>query len=242
MPELSDNIAPDQESKNDTAAPAEKEQTVGDVLPVAESPKEETVALSTFLELKKANKQLTKEMKELKKNIEDGASRSEVASDIKSLAEKHGVDAEFLQDYAKTVRAELKQEIESELSAKLKPFEEKDRAEKIDAAFNTHFKKALESMPEYDGVVNKDVIKALSLSPQNANKTFTQIIEEAYGHVIQGKRNLDAASSRSGKEPVTDVDNARALKDPAYFKEVMENPELRKKYNDSMIKRVSSYI
>ena len=97
-------------------------------------------------------------------------------------------------------------------------------------------------MPEYSGVVKEDVIKALSLIPANSSKTFTQLIEETYGHLIQGKRSIDSSSNKNSKNDSGDVDIQRAYKDPAYFKEIMENPVLKKKYNESMSDRIASIL
>ena len=225
-------------SEADTKAQAEvKEETVGEVLnSQKQKPKEETVPLSTFLEIKNENKAMHKEMKELKKSIEQGANKKEVNSTIKALSEKHGVDADFLEDFAVAVRQEAKKEVEEELSSKLRPIEEKEKAEKFDKVFNQHYTKALEQLPEFDGVVNKEVIKTLSLNPANANKTFTQLIEEAYGHLVSGKRTLDVANSRNSRLEAGEVDVKRANTDIEYFREIKSNPHLLKKYNEMISK------
>lgn len=235
--------APAEELNNTEAVESQEgnqEATVGEILNTEqkEAPKEESVPLATFLEIKKQNKELAKEMRDLKKSIEEGASKREVASDIKSLSDKHNVDAEFLQDFADAIRSESKKELEEELASKLKPLTEKERAQKIDSAFNEHFQKALEKAPEYEGVVNKDIIKALSLNPANKNKTFNQLIDEAYGHLVQGRRTMEVSSPRTGKNDEGSLDVDRARSDSTYFKEVMGNPELKKKYNDEMLRRL----
>jgi hypothetical protein len=102
--------------------------------------------------------------------------------------------------------------------------------------FNQHFTKALEQLPEFDGVVNKEVIKTLSLNPANANKTFTQLIEEAYGHLVSGKRTLDVANSRNSRLEAGEVDVKRANTDIEYFREIKSNPHLLKKYNEMISK------
>lgn len=261
MPEK-DNIAPAEgsgENKQpvnptapaDGAKPeAKKEETVGealDVTPKSEGtpPKKEepeTVPLATFLEIKGDNKKLTKQIEDLQKTIESGASRGEVSADLQAIADEHNVDPKFLKDLEKAIRAKAKQEATEEVETKLKPLQEKERAEKINTAFNAGFSKAMESMPEYDGIVKKDVIKALSLLPENANKTFAQLIEESFGHLITGKRTIDAGSSRAGKNDTGEVDIKRAQTDPDYFKEVMANPITKKKYNDSMTDRIASQL
>jgi hypothetical protein len=181
-------------------------------------------------------------MKEVQKSIEAGASKKEVTTDLKALSEKHGVDADFLQEFAEAVRANAEKEVEEKVNSKLKPLEEKEKADKINDAFNTHYEKALKQVPEYEGIVNKEIIKALTLNPANAQKTFIQIIEEAYGHLITGKRTLDVATTRAGKNDSQEVDLDKAKKDQEYFKEVMANPVLKKKYNEKLTDRLASYI
>lgn len=221
------------------------ETTIVEVITPTEitgAPKEDTVPLSALLDMKRANKEISRELKRLKETIEEGANRADVSSDMQALSDKHNVDADFLKDFAKAVRAEAKQATEDEITEKLKPLHEKERLEKMDKAFNAHFSTALEAMPEYVGVVNKNVIKELSLSPANANKTFTQLIEESYGHLITGKRSIDAGSKRVSKNDTNEVDTTRAQKDPEYFREVMANPSLKEKYNKSMFQRVASQM
>jgi hypothetical protein len=215
------------------------EETIGEVL---QPKRDDAVPLSKFLELKTENKRISKEMKELKKAIEEGATKKEISSDIKALSEKHNVDAEFLEDFAKAVKTQAKQEAEDEVTSKLKPIEEKERAEKINKAFEEHYGKAIAQVPEYEGVVSKEVIKQLSLNPANSKKTFIQLIEESYGHLVQGKRSFDSATTRPGKDDNLEVDADKMQKDPAYFKSVMENPTLKQKYNDAMTERLRGVL
>jgi len=217
-----------------------KEETVGNVVnPVK---KEESVPLSAFLEIKNSNKELSKQMKDLQKSIEDGANKKEVSSDIKAIAEQHGVDESFLKDFADSIKKQAESEIDEKISSRFKPLEDKDKAEKFSQTFEQHYAKALERMPEYDGVASKEVIKSLVQNPANASKTFSQLIEEAYGHLIQGKKTLDAGGSRGNKNDNLIVDINKAKKDPAYFKEVMADPNLKKQYNDALTGNLQSSL
>lgn len=252
MPEK-ENIVPapgsevTEPAESNAAAPVEKteagkEETIGEVLNPGEAKKEaETVPLSALIDLKKTDKEQKKQIKELQKKLEDGVAAEQAAPDIDALVEEFpDLDPKFLKKFVALARAEAKKEAEEEVSSKLKPIREKETADAINTRFETHFAKVLEAMPEYAKIVNKDVIKTLSLSPKNANKTFTQIIEESYGHLVTGKRTIDAGSPRAGKDNDAEVDTARAAKDPAYFKEVMADPVRKKKYNDDMFGRISS--
>lgn len=215
-----------------------KDVTVSEALNTkkAEPKKDEPrmVPEAVFLEVKN-------ELKDLRQAIKDGATKSQVSATLKSIADEWNLDENFLTAITSVVKAETKAEFEQEFSSKLKPIEDKERQDKIDKAFNEHFSKAMEDMPEYDGVVNKDVVKTLSLDPHNANKTFAQLIEESYGHLVQGKRTLDPTTTRGGKNDNLEVDIEKAQKDPAYFKEIMRDPILKKKYNDGLLERLSKF-
>jgi len=224
------------ETKEVAPPEVSKQETIGEVFATK---KEDTVPLASFLEIKKENKAIAKQMQELKKSIEEGATKKEVSTDIKTLAEKHDIDADFLQEFAQAVKAGTEQDIEERISSITKPQKEKELAEKIDTAFNSHFSKAMEGMTEYEGIINKEVIKSLSLIPSNANKTFVQLIEETYGQSVPGKKSFDGASARAGKNDSLDVDIARMKTDTPYFQEIMANPTLKAKYNSSLISNLS---
>jgi hypothetical protein len=234
------------ETKNNTPAEevvaeevTEKAQTVGEILndqPDVEK-KPDSVPLSEFLEIKKSNKQLTKELKDLKKSIEDGATDREISTDIDALADQHNVDKGFLKTLVKAIKAETEKDLEDKISSKFKPIEEKEKQEKFEKAFNGHLVKVLEEMPEYKEIANPQVIKALSLLPENKNKTFAQILEETYGNATRGRRTIETSTPRGGKEPES-LDFERMKSDEKYFDEVMKNPELKKEWSKKIIESV----
>ena len=206
------------------------EQTVAEALAVPEK-KEEVVPLATFLDAKKDIKELKAQITELQ---QANRPQAEITADLKALAEESGVDAGFLDKLAKSIQAQTN----AELDAKLRPFEEKERADKIDTAFKAGFSKAMENMPEYEGIVNASVIKSLSLDPSNAQKSFRQLIEETYSGSLGGKRNIETSVTPRGGNTPEKVDFDKARKDPAYFKEVMSNPDTKKEYNDGLAQRI----
>ena len=225
------------------AEPAKpKEETIGEALGTTEKTedktKSDTVPLSVFLEMKKDNKKLERDFNELKKSIEGGASKKEISSDLKALAEEHGVDKKFLQDFANNIKTQMEAETEAKISEKLKPITEKDKKTEIDSKFNTLWDKLLVENPEYKDIANKEVIKTLALNPQNSNKAFSKILEEAYGHLITGKKSIENSTPRGGKNDNQEIDFGKARSDPAYFSEIMSNPTLKAKYNADLEKRV----
>jgi hypothetical protein len=215
------------------------EQTIGDVLDAeVQAPAEKPANLvpeSVFLSEKKARKEAEKMLKELKEKLSQDTPKREVSSDIASIAKKYDVDPDFLEEVKGAINLQSKKEIEEELSLKFKPLEEEKRQAKIDKAFDEHYQKAMAAMPEFSNVVNANVIKSLSLLPQNANKTFSQLIEETYGNAITGRRTIQTTVAGGGKEPAP-LDYHRANRDPAYFKEIMANPKLKEEYNYIMLR------
>lgn len=218
-----------------------KTPTIADLIGQTEvqEPKEEpkTVGLDKFLEEKKARKALEKEVKDLKKLIEEGGTKQEVDASIESIAEEYpDVDPKFLSKLAQAIRAETDKSLDEKISSKIKPIEEKDKMKEVKTAFSKGFGEALKEMPEYQNIVNEDVIFKLSLLKENGNKTFAQLIEETYSNALGGKRTMETTTPRGGKEPESlDFDKARS--NTEYFKEVMSNPKLKAEYNDKMIKR-----
>lgn len=242
-------VAPVETPEAKPAAETPKQPTIAEAMnPAPAEPaskpekKEETVPLSALIELKKSNKDQKKEIERLQALVGDKDSREDFAdSSMENLVEEFpDLDPKFLKKFHAAVKAEVRKETQNEL----RPLQEKDRAEKIDKAFALHFGEAMKSLPEYEKVVRPETIKALSLIPSNANKTFIQLIEETYGHLVQsGKGTMDRATSpRVGKEDAGEIDMARAKTDPAYFKKIMANPATKAKYNESLAERVSSRL
>lgn len=219
--------------------PEPKEATVSEAL---EKKTDDSVPLATFLEAKKANKELTQRLQDLAEKAVDDTPKGEVVADIKALSEKYDVDEDLLKDIVASARREAEKEIDSKIDQRFAPLEEKEKADKFNKTFEEHFTKAMDRMPEFDGVVNKDVIMALTRDPNNASKTFPQLIEAAYGHLLQGKRTVDTGSSRTGKEDNMIVDIAKAKTDSEYFKMVMSDPNLKKQYNDKMVSGLQNIL
>jgi hypothetical protein len=227
------------EPVTEAATPVEKEETIGEVLQVEEPKKEpKLVPEAVLLEYKKDNKELRRELKDLKTLIENGGSKKEVSSDLKAIAEEHDVDPEFLQKFAAAVKAQAESELEDKFSSKLRPLEEKEKAKEIEAKISAAYKKAIEDQPEYKDLVTKKAFESLVRDPSNANKTLSSILEESYGHLVTGKRTLETAKPGGGKEDA-EVDFDRAKTDSDYFKQIMSDPHMKKKYNDNIAARLN---
>ena len=216
-------------------ATKEEELTISDVLGLEDtteqSTKHETVSLKKYMDEKKDFK---KTIADLRKQIEQNGNSEDISESIDELAEEYPeIDPSFIKKLSKTLKSELKKETEAEL----KPIKEKERKEHIDQAFKREFDKVLDQSPEYKDIANPDVIKALSLDPRNAKKTFSQIVEEAYGKAIVGRRTMETTTPRGGNEPET-IDYDRANTDEKYLAEILANPDTKDQFN----KRNQQYL
>jgi hypothetical protein len=237
MSELT-NTAPGQETQT---VQQPTQETIGETMNKAKEA--QVVPLAAHIELKKEYKRLEGEIKDLKKSVELGASKKEVAASIDALvSEFPDVDPTFLRKLSQSIAADAETKAEQKLAERLKPLQEREEVARIEAIFGEYFDKAVSELPEYKDVVNREVIKQLSLLPQNANKTFSQLIEETYKNAAIGKRSIDTAATRVSKDSEATVDVEKAQRDPAYMKEVMANPELKKQYREGIVGRISSYL
>lgn len=217
-----------------------KEPTLGEVLqtePKTVTPEAPKFTEADFMAVKSKNKELQRAVKDLKKQIEGGATTTDTSETLQDLAEEFDVDIKFLKKLESSMRKGIEQEVEAKIAASIQPITEADKASKRNQIFDQHFDTALDRLPEeYKGIVNKDVIKTLSFQKENGNKTLSQLIEETYGKAIPGRRTLETTTPRGGKDP-QEIDFAEARKNPAYFQEIMSDPALKKQYNEGLAER-----
>lgn len=218
------------------------EQTLGEMIN-PEAPKEElkTIGLDKFLDLKKENKELRNQLNDLAKRIESGDNKQDIADDIETLAEEHDIDKSFLNKLVKSIETKAERSLEEKLNAKIEPLTKSQQENKFNETFNNALNKAVKDMPEYQEIINPEVLKALALSPVNAKKTMAQIIEETYGNLITGRRTIETTKPGGGKEPA-ELDYNKANSDSEYFKEVMANPKLKAQFNERNLAEVSKYM
>lgn len=222
------------ETAEQTASATEASETLGEVLEskveVAPRPKEKpkTVPIDVFLDLKK-------ELKELK-----NAKNESVTSDssIDSLtSEFPDVDPTFIKKLANAVKNSTVQDFEEKYSLKISELENVSKRESQNKKFDDLYNKTIEAMPYFKDVANKDIIKQLALNPDNAKKTFPQLMEEVYGGSVQGKRTMETAQPNGGRADET-VDFAQAG-NPAVYARIKADPKLRKQYNDYVQKNLN---
>lgn len=206
-----------------------KAETIAEIIAVDPKPEPKLVPEAALLEEKKGRKAAEREIKNLRDQIAKGDD-AQIAASLEEIGEEFNVDKKFLGKLASTIRSQVEAETETRFNAKLKPFEEKDRADKIQTVFSTHFEKAMAEMEDYKGIVNRDAIFALSLNPANASKTLPQLIEETYGNAIAGKRSIETTTPRGGAAS-GEFDFDRANTDSAYLDEVMKDPALKTQFD-----------
>jgi len=219
---------------------ANQEPVLGDVLQTepTKEPELKTVGLDKFLDIKKQNKELKREMEKLQERIENGDSTSDVSEDIESIAEEFNVDKKFLNKLEKSIRSSMDTELETKVSERMKPLEQERKQKDVDKIFEGIYGQAIERMPEYANIIDKDTVRSLATLKENAALSLPQLIEKMYGKSISGRKTVETTTPRGGKES-QEIDYKLAVKDPAYFKEIMADPNLKKKYNDNLEARLS---
>ena len=208
---VNEAAAPEAEAKSEEATPKE-EPTLADLH--QEEPKEEK-KVPDSVPLARLNKEV--------------ARRKELETELKELRQQidAGDDYEDADD-----SSEVKQ-----LAAEVKEIKQREARIKAEAVFSQNLERTLENNPEYKDLVNKEVIKQMAFNPANKDKTYTQLLEEAYGNAIQGRRTMESTTPRGGADN-TKVDIERAQRDAAYRKEVLADPDMRKEYNKNLHLRI----
>lgn len=197
---------------------------------------------AAFLGEKKGRKEAEKAYQDLKRSIDAGEiAPTDVSASVEQLASEHNIDPTFLKSLVRTIKAEADQSVDAKIKDVIRPIQEQTKKERLDTIFATHFDKTMADMPEYSKIVNRDVIKALSLLPENANKTFAQLIETTYGTAVGGKRTFETTTPRADRD-TGKIDFDRATKDGAYFAEIMADPAKRAEYNANLTDRLSQSL
>lgn len=215
------------------------EVSIGDIMNEIEQPVDRTVPESALIKHKKRAKELEKKVKELEEEIANsGANKTKskasksALDELEKLAENYNVDKSFLKQLADINQTNA----ESLVSEKIQYLIEQSKQDKIDQKFKEGYREALKNNPQFKGIVDEKIIKVLSLQPENRHKTFAQVMDDVYGHLIAGKKTLNTTQSKTVDEGNIDYD--RISQDTEYFMEIMKNPKLKKEYNDNLKKRL----
>lgn len=199
------------------AKPPEGSIAAIDAAPAA--PKaEETVPLSVYLALKEDVKDLKKAAKEAKPQT-----KAEERATVKALSAKYpDVNANFIEDI---VGAAVQ-----ETEAKYEPIIQRQEADRkqadFDKAFTTIFDKALAENPDAKNV-DKEVVKALALTPQYNNTPVAELIQKLYGGAVgRATTENDMRASADVVDEIVDIDKIT----PEQREKIMDNPKARAAY------------
>lgn len=124
-----------------------------------------------------------------------------------------------------------------QLAKELKDIKDREAQARREVAFEKNLNQTLENMPEYKELVNPAVIKQMAFNAANKDKTYRQLVEEAYGNALSGRPTTEKTTPRGGAKD-TKVDIDRARNDTEYRREVLADPELRKQYNEGIETRI----
>ncbi len=219
--------------EENTNAPEVKEEHQNVATPEAEAKSEEaTPEEPTLADLHQEEKKEEKKVPDsvpLARLNKEVSRRKELETELKELRQQidAGDDYEDSDD-----SSEVKQ-----LAAEVKEIKQREARIKAEAVFTQNLERTLENNPEYKDLVNKEVIKQMAFNPANKDKTYSQLLEEAYGNAIQGRRTMESTTPRGGAEN-TKVDIKRAQSDPEYRRQVLADPDMRKEYNKDLHTRI----
>lgn len=189
----------------------QEEVSVADLHPTpTESKKPESVPLARLSKEVQRRKEAEAELKALKAILEDSVDDGDDEDD----------------------QPEVKK-----LAQKLEKLEGDKRSADLNAVFEKHFQATLEKLPEYKDIANVEVIRQMAFNPANANKTYRQLLDEAYGNAVTGRRTIETTTPRGGAKD-TAVDLARAKTDHDYRRQVLADPASRKQYNEGLAERI----
>lgn len=219
----------------ETIAPVPVEGTVdAEIAKVAPEAKKEseTVPLSVYLALKDDVKDLKKEIKESKESKKPAVT----IEGVKELAKKYpDVSEDFIADILSSATSRAKVEIDEKYSPLIEEQSKKEKQQAFDTAFDKVFTKALGDNPDLPAdKIDKDVVKALALTPAYKSTPIADIVLKLYGNLVTGKSTTEN-EARASADRVTDTVDFKKM-NPDQKDKVLENPETRKKYFEWMDK------
>lgn len=189
---------------------------------------------------KKALEDTVKDLTEKLANKEETPTAAEVRTDLKEIAEQHGLDPAVLAQVAGAIEAKAMAAVDAAVA----PVTQRERQQQADVAFEKMYTNAIANNPEYEGVANKEIIKQLAFIPSNAKLTFSQLLENTYGGSVKApvKPTMEHTKPRGGGDDQGGLDYARAQRDEDYFKTVKADPALLKEFNEKQSLDVASRI
>lgn len=220
---------PDQETKlGEVIDPSDDKGDV-DTPPGNGQGDEQKVPLHVVIDMKK-------EIRELKRQLsEKSITTKDFDDEVTALQDKFNVDGEFIEEMLSVAEKRAEQR----LAPKIQQISQKEQAQKVAQALDNLYENSIQANPEYADIANKDVIMELAKNPANKGKTMSQILEETYGRVVQkGTRTLEKTTPGASKDTDYDFDNM----DSEQEREVLNDPELSKKYAEHNMKYIKNLL
>lgn len=198
------------------------------------------------------DKQLIREAVALLQDLKSkGSTKSEEKSELDAFAEKWQANPDMIKELAKVLTGKDAKAVEQKLidakpaeakpeekKPEEKPAEEAINGDQLERAIDSQLEDFVKEAPEYGDIVNPDTIKAIVFS--NPSKYLKQniadIVEEAYGKALPGKRSADgykAAGAGADKIDYSKVDGASDE-----WKQIQADPNLKTEYQDNLITRL----
>ena len=186
---------------------------------------QETVPLKVFLDLKEDLKELKKEMKE-----SNSSQRSSVeVQGLSELSKKYpDVDSEFMSDLLNSATQEATKKIEEKYSPIIERQENEKKRLAFDKAFDVVYERTLSENPDLPKNIDKEVIKALALTPRFRKTPLSEILTKMYQKEEVGKSTTENDTRTSG-DKVEDIVSFDEIT-PEQRKNIMADETARKKY------------
>lgn len=222
-------VTPEAEEIASAELPTEEkkvEGTVDALIPKEEkAPEPKVVPEAAFLSLKNELKELKRELKEAKSSDQ----KAVLSAGMDELSKKYpDVSPEFIQDMLSSATKEATKSIEEKYTPIIAKQEQKEKQIAFDKAFDNLFDKTIQDNPDLPKSIDKDVVKALAVTPQYRTTPLADILIKLYGQNIQGKSSSEN-SMRSGADRVDDIVNFDKIT-PEQLKVVKADPKLKEKY------------
>lgn len=232
------DTTPAQEVKEEQATV--DETTIADALDDKETKVPDSIPYNRFKEKVDEVKGLTDRIEELESKLASGEmNKAEVQEDLESIADEHNLDATVLGRVAKAMEARALKSVEE----KLAPLTAREEQVKRDKAFETMFNRAIEQNPEYAEVADKEVLRQLAFNPGNAQKTFSQLLNDTYGKFVTKPEKKTLETTTAGKtDAIESIDYKRAQTDSEYFAKIKADPALHAKYNEETLKGLTRIL
>lgn len=187
--------------------------------------KEESIPLSTYLEMKKELKQLQKKVAE----SETQKKQSVTVEGLEDLSRKYpGVDEDFIADMLISAEKLATKNIENKFTPILEQQEKERKQASFDKAFDNLYNQAVSANPDLPKNIDKELIKELALTPKYRNVALSDILTKIYGENVVGKSSSEN-SARTSADKIDDIVSFDKIT-PDQKRAIMEDPKVRQKY------------